>query len=124
LATRAELRLARFRGHLPLSGEGVRDGPKTSYPPEFRRKIIDLLRAGRPARAVAQDFQPSRRTISNWCKQDDLDSGRRSDGLTLAENEDLSWLRKRVRQLEVERDILSKPRLGLLARPIRSNRSI
>ncbi len=77
-----------------------------SYPPEFRRKIIDLVRAGRPARAVAQEFQLSRQTISNWCKQDDLDSGRRSDGLTSAENEELSRLRKRVRQIEIEHNIL------------------
>ena len=79
-----------------------------SYPPEFRRKIVDLVRSGRPARAVAQEFQLSRQTISNWCKQDDLDSGRRSDGLTSAENEEISRLRKRVRQLEIEREILSK----------------
>ena len=79
-----------------------------SYPPEFRRKIVDLVHSGRPARAVAREFQLSRQTISNWCKQDDLDSGRRSDGLTSAENEEISRLRNRVRQLEIEREILSK----------------
>ena len=36
-----------------------------SYPPEFRRKIVDLVRSGRPARAVAQEFQLSRQSISN-----------------------------------------------------------
>jgi transposase len=44
----------------------------------------------------------------NWVKQDDLDSGRRTDGLTRAENAEMTKLRRRVRDLEMERDILKK----------------
>jgi len=79
-----------------------------SYPPEFRRKIIELVRSGRSGNQVAEEFKISRQTLSNWLKQDDLDTGRRSDGLTSAEHEEVTRLRKRVRQLEIEREILSK----------------
>jgi transposase len=79
-----------------------------AYPPEFRRKILDLVRAGRRVEDLAAEFEVGHQTIRNWLKQDDLDGGRRSDGLTTADHEEVVRLRKRVRQLELEREILSK----------------
>lgn len=79
-----------------------------SYPPEFRHKIIELVRSGRSMLEVSSEFKLARQTVANWLKQDDLDAGRRSDGLTSAEHEEVTKLRKRIRQLEIERDILSK----------------
>ncbi len=79
-----------------------------SYPPEFRRKVVELVRSGRTHRAVAEEFKLSKQTVASWLKQDDLDTGRRSDGLTSAEHEEIVRLRKKVKQLEVEREILSK----------------
>jgi len=79
-----------------------------SYPPEFRHKIVELIRSGRSTVDISQEFKLARQTISNWVKQDDLDTGRRSDGLTSAEHAEITKLRKRVKQLEVEREILSK----------------
>ena len=78
------------------------------YPLEFRRKVLDLVRAGRNQTEVASELEISRQTITNWLRQDDLDVGRRSDGLTSAEHDEVVKLRKRVRQLETEREILSK----------------
>jgi len=46
--------------------------------------------------------------IVNWLKQDDLDDGRRTDGLTTEERKELTQLRRKVRDLEMERDILKK----------------
>ncbi len=83
-------------------------GKRPTYPPEFRRKIIDLVRSGRTVNAVAREFEVARQSVTNWLRQDDLDSGRRSDGLTTAENAEVSKLRRRVRELEMERDILKK----------------
>jgi transposase len=79
-----------------------------SYPPEFRRNIIELVRSGRTMDGLSSEFKIARQTIANWIRQDDLDTGLRSDGLTSAEHDEVSKLRKRVRQLEIERDILSK----------------
>jgi transposase len=79
-----------------------------AYPPDFRHKVVELARAGRRLDDLASEFELGRQTVRNWVKQADLDAGRRSDGLTSAESAEVARLRKRVRQLETERDILSK----------------
>jgi transposase len=79
-----------------------------AYPPEFRRKILDLVRAGRRIDDLASEFEVSGQTIRNWLKQHGLNAGDRNDGSSTAEHEEIVRLRKRVRQLEIEREILSK----------------
>ncbi len=78
------------------------------YPPEFRQQIVELARAGRSPNELAAEFEPSSETIRNWIKQADLDEGRRTDGLTSAEREELRRLRQENRRLQQERDILAK----------------
>lgn len=78
------------------------------YPLEFRRQIVELARAGRSVSELAAEFEPSGETIRNWIKQADLDDGARTDGLTSAERDELRRLRKELRQLKQERDILAK----------------
>jgi transposase len=79
-----------------------------AYPADFRHKIVELARAGRGYDDLASEFKLSRQTVHNWVKQADLDAGRRTDGVTSADQEENARLRKRIRQLETERDILSK----------------
>ena len=64
------------------------------YPPEFRRQMIELVRAGRSPEELAKEFEPSAQAIRNWVAQADRDEGRRSDGLTHAERSELARLRK------------------------------
>ncbi len=78
------------------------------YPREFREQLVELVRAGRTPESLANEFEPSAQTIRNWVKQADLDGGRRSDGLTSTDQEELRRLRRENRQLKLERDILSK----------------
>ena len=78
------------------------------YPPEFRQRMIELVRAGRPPEDLAREFEPSAQAIRNWVAQADRDEGRRADGLTTAEREELARLRRENRQLKLERDILSR----------------
>jgi transposase len=79
-----------------------------SYPLDFRLKILELLRAGRRLDELAVEFEVAPQTIRNWEKQTDLDAGRRTDGLTSEERAELFKLRKQVKQLTIEREILSK----------------
>ena len=79
-----------------------------SYPPEFREQIVELGRAGRSANSLAKEFGLAYQTVLNWLKQAEVDSGKRSDGLTTAEQEELKRLRRENKQLRIERDILSK----------------
>ncbi len=78
------------------------------YPSEFRQQMVELVRSGRSPKARAREFEPSEQTIRNWVKQADLDEGRRSDGLTTRERDEVRRLRREVRQLKLEREILKK----------------
>jgi transposase len=78
------------------------------YVPEFRRQMVELVRAGRTPEELSREFEPTAQTIHNWVKRIDLDEGRRSDGLTSAEREEIRRLRREVKQLKVEREILKK----------------
>ena len=78
------------------------------YTPEFRQQMIDLVRAGRDPLDLAREFEPSDQTIRNWVAQADRDDGRRTDGMTSAERDELSRLRRENRRLREEREILSK----------------
>ena len=78
------------------------------YPAEFRRQMVELVRAGRTPEELAREFEPSSQAIRNWVRQADRDEGRRADGMTTAEREELSRLRRENRQLKLEREILAK----------------
>jgi transposase len=69
---------------------------------------VELARAGRSPAVLAEDFEPSEQCIRNWVKQADRDSGKRQDGLTTAEKEELGRLRRENRALREERAILAK----------------
>ena len=81
---------------------------RVPYPREFGRQMVDLGRAGRTPEELAREFEPTAQTVRNWVAQADRDEGRRGDGLTSAEREELQRLRRENRQLKVERDILSR----------------
>jgi len=78
------------------------------YPAEFRRQLVELVRAGRSPLELAQEFEPSAQAIRNWVRQADRDDGRRGDGLTTQEREDLRRLRRENKRLRQEREILAK----------------
>jgi len=83
--------------------------PKTRppYPQEFRRETVELVRQGRSISDVAKSLGVSQQTLRNWCKQIEVDAGTR-EGLSSDEKEELTRLRRRVRVLEQEREILKK----------------
>ncbi len=55
------------------------------YPPEFRQRIVELVRKGRTPEDLARQFEPSAQAIRGWVKQGALDAGQRTDGLTTEE---------------------------------------
>ena len=78
------------------------------YAPEFRQRMVELVRGGRDPEDLAREFEPAAQSISNWVAQADRDEGRREDGLTTVEREELRRLRRENRQLREEREILKK----------------
>jgi transposase len=81
---------------------------KPPYPPEFRREAVELVRlSGKPVSQIAGDLGVSDMTLRNWLKQSEIDEGKRA-GLSSGEREELQALRKEVRTLRMEREILKK----------------
>ncbi len=78
------------------------------YPPEFRRQMVELVRAGRTPEELGKEFEPSGEAIRNWVRQADRDEGLREDGLTTVEREELQRLRREIKQVRIEREILAK----------------
>ena len=78
------------------------------YAPEYRRQMIELVRAGRTPEELAREFEPSAQAIRNWVVQAERDAGRRGNGPSIAEQEELRRLRREIRRLREERDILAK----------------
>lgn len=71
------------------------------YPPEFRRKVLDLIAAGRSVAEVAADLGVSGQAIYNWRRQDRVDRGE-LPGMTSSEHAALVAARRRIAQLEAE----------------------
>jgi transposase len=78
------------------------------YAPEFRRQMVELYRAGHSFNELAKEYGCTSWSIRMWVKQADRDRGRGDGGLTTAEREELSRLRRENRKLREEREILSK----------------
>ena len=98
------------------------------YPPEFRAEAIQLARtSGKPHAQIARELGMTGETLRLWLKQADLDEGKRSDGLTSEEQEELRRLRRENRILREEREILKKAAaffVPLRRRPARSGESL
>jgi transposase len=74
---------------------------RRGYPPEFRRKVLDLIEAGRPVADVARDLGISAESIYTWRRQDRIDKGLQP-GLTSAEKSELTAAKRRIAELEAE----------------------
>ena len=87
--------------------------PKTKppYPAAFKQQIVELALAGRSPAELAREFDLSAQSVTAWVARAAADAGkpvRGKDVLNSVEREELARLRRRVRQLEQERDILAK----------------
>jgi transposase len=79
------------------------------YPPEFRAEAIRLLRtSGKSMAQIGRELEVTTETLRQWIKQADLDDGLRHDGLTTEETEEVRRLRREVKTLREEREILLK----------------
>ena len=78
------------------------------YSPELRRRLVAMVQAGRSPASLAEEYEPSEQCIRNWVNQAERDGGKRSDGLTTTEKDELNRLRREVRTLREERAILAK----------------
>ena len=79
------------------------------HPPEFRRRAVELARLGdKPVALLAKDLGISESCLRNWMVQADADERGSSVRLTSAEKQELTELRRKNRQLELENEILKR----------------
>ncbi|MCX8566577.1 MAG: transposase [Glomeribacter sp. 1016415] len=84
---------------------------KAPYPSAFREQILELIQAGKSVKELSKEFDCCPKTILSWVAQASIAQAPKSSikaGLNTAEGEELSRLRRQVRQLQMERDILAK----------------
>jgi transposase len=81
---------------------------RPSYPEEFRREAVQLVGGGRSVEDVAGSLGCSEQALHNWTKRYQLDHMERDDGLRSDEREELRLLRRKVRRLEEEKEILKR----------------
>lgn len=81
---------------------------RRSFTPEFKADVVELCRKGdRSIGAVAKDMVLTETAVRAWVRQADIDDGGR-DGLSTSERDEVTRLRKEVRVLREERDILKR----------------
>jgi transposase len=83
--------------------------PRRFFSPEYKGEVVELIRStGKTVGQVAKELDLTETAVREWVKRADPDAGRRSDGLTTAEREELRRLRRENRELREEREILRK----------------
>ena len=83
---------------------------RRSFTKEYKAEVVELIRkSGKSVGAVARELDLAETAVRRWVQQAEIDSGKGpGDALTTAEREELAALRKRVKTLEMEREILKK----------------
>jgi len=83
-------------------------GPTPHYPPEFKQEAVRLCRSSnRSIPKMAEELGIASESPRRWIRQHEVDEGER-EGLTTAEHEELSRLRREVRTLKQEREYLKE----------------
>lgn len=83
---------------------------RRAFTKAYKAEVVELIRtSGRSIGAVAKELDLTETAVRDWVKQAEVDGGRGPAGaLTTAEREELTQLRRRVKTLEMEREILKK----------------
>ena len=94
------------------------------YASEYQRRMVELVRAGRSPDELAKEFEPTAESICNSVVQAKRDAGRRLDGLTSAERQELTRLRRENRCCAKSARSCQKPRPGSRGRPVRCRHGV
>jgi transposase-like protein len=83
---------------------------RRSFTAEYKAEVVELVRkSGKSPGGIAKELDLTETAVRAWIRQAAVDGGEGPAGaLTTAEREELARLRKQVKTLEMEREILKK----------------
>ena len=86
---------------------------RRGYSAEFRRRVVDLVAAGRKVADVARDLGISDQTIYLWRRQDEIDRGL-APGRSTPERDELTAAKRRIRELETRQPTILRPKASMM----------
>jgi transposase len=90
---------------------GPHKSKRKYYAPEFKERMVELMRTGRPATQLSKEFGVSVSTLTSWLWRAKVEAGE-VEGLTMDERAELAKLRREVATLREEKEILKNSRPG------------
>ena len=96
---------------------------RNPYPAELREQMVALVRTGRSVDSLAREYEPCAATIHEWVRQAAAGNGDDLGSRMSEEREELRRLRREVKELRQERDILSKAAAWFAQNDVTSRRS-
>jgi transposase len=90
---------------------------RRKYDAEFKKEVIKMIESGRSVPEVAQSLGIGNNLIYYWMKQLKKKGLKEKNGTDVLFDDEKLTLQKRIRELEMERDILKKA-LGIFSRPM------
>ena len=90
---------------------------KPAYPPEFRQQMVELVALGKCPKQLSKEFGCHYTSIQKWCRaagvpirsnQANALVATSIPSLSVSERQELLELRKKLKRVEMERDILAK----------------
>lgn len=79
---------------------------RRSFTPEFKADAVKLVRSGKSVSQVARELDLTETALRVWVQRAEADAGERQDVLTTEERQELARLRREVKTLRQEREIL------------------
>ncbi len=79
---------------------------RRSFTPEFKADAVRLTKSGKAIAQVARELDLTETALREWVRRADADAGERQDVLTTEERQELARLRREVKTLRQEREIL------------------
>ena len=98
--------------------EAVTKRHRRSFSPEFKREIVALCQLpGKTVSSVSKEYDLAETAVRRWVRQAEIDAGLKA-GVTSGEAEEIARLRKQLREVTEERDILARA-VGFFAKGTR-----
>lgn len=79
---------------------------RRTFAPEFKADAVRLVKSGKSVTQVARELDLTETALREWVRRAEADAGERQDVLTTEEREELARLRREVKRLRQEREIL------------------